>query len=199
MKNVLLAAILFNLIIGCSVQKQVNRQQVAASSQSETREEMASRLKKETKTDVTATMDQRVTETCDTSLQVPGSSLHGNKALADLLSDGYFKMESNEMEASVLVDTLSGKVTLSVIEKPRVIPHKFNRITETRVTTNKTINEEQDLKTTGSQQITTKSESESNLVVKDVRRSVSWWGIGIAILAGCLVFLIARKVRNRIL
>jgi hypothetical protein len=181
MKNVFFAIVLLTMITGCNVQKHVSRSQLNASSQTETRDEMASRLNKEIKTDIQSSVDTHTSENCDTNFQTPGSNVTGEKSLEYLLQGGSFELENSAVKGIIRVDTLSGKVTLSIDEKPKIFPHSFNRTTVTHETTNKETNEKEDLKTSAQQKTKTNSDLQSSLVDKQVEKTFNWWWIPIAV------------------
>ena len=200
MKNVLFAIVLLILVTGCNVEKHVTRDQVDASSQTESKETVASRLDKEVKTDVLTTIDTHTSENCDTNFVTPGSNITGEKPLESLLSGSSFELENSAVKGTVLVDTITGKVSFSITEKSSTIPLRFNRTTDKRETTNKEVQENEVVKSSMEQKITAKAETESDLTVKDVKRTVPWWSfVFFAVSLVCFVFFLVRFVRNRIL
>jgi hypothetical protein len=199
MKNSFFFIALLITITSCNLQKHVTRSEVNTSSQSESREEMASRLKKETQKDISASKDTRTSENCDTNFQTPGSSITGEKSLSDLLNGGSLDIENAAVRGSVRIDSVTGKLKLLLDEKPRIFPAKFNRTTEIHETTNEQSSEKQDVKASGSKEQAVKTNSSSNTVIKDVERSGSWgpWLLWIG-MAACIVFIYI-KVRKRLL
>jgi hypothetical protein len=153
---------------------------------------MASRLNKEIKTDIHASVDTHTSENCDTNFQTPGSNVTGEKSLEYLLQGGSFELENSAVKGTIRVDTLSGKVTLSLDEKPKTFPHSFNRTTDTHETTNKETNEKEDLKTSALQKTKTYSDFQSSLVEKQVERSFPWWWIPIAVCILVIAFFAFR-------
>ena len=199
MKKVFIAIALTALLSSCNVQKQVTRQDVTASSQSESKEAMASRLKKETKTDATTTTDIRTTESCDTVLNLPGSTLSREIKIRDLISNGTLNLENATVVGTITVDTASGMVILSVTEKPRQLPHIFNRTTVSRETEIKTTKQDENLKATASLSQSNKTSTENSSVSKDIKRSVPWWTIILCFLAIVILAVAIRLVWKRLL
>jgi hypothetical protein len=190
MKKIFIALSLLIMATGCSVQKKVTRDQVNTSIQNDSKEEMASRLKKETQKDIRATKDTHTSENCDTNFQTPGSSIAGEKSWGDLLNGGSLDLENAAVKGSVRIDTASGKLKLILEEKPRIFPHSFNRTTTTHQTINEQIEEKQDLKTTQTKEDKQKSSSKSKEVQKDIERTVPWWPVFFILLAiVCIVVL----------
>ncbi|MDP1624108.1 MAG: hypothetical protein Q8M08_17430 [Bacteroidales bacterium] len=200
MKHLIFAIALLAILSSCNVQKHMTREKVTASSQIQTREAMASLLKRDVNKESTSITEKRTTETVDTTFSVPGSTLQAHKSLAELLSEGVFQLESTSMKATMLVDSASGNITFSVIEKPRTFPHKFNRVTVTREESKKTVNETENHNTTNNLQKTANSETSSDMAVTDVKRSFPWRFMTlIAIGLGLIVYFAYRIIRKRIL
>lgn len=187
------------MLTGCNVQKHVTRQQSSASTQSESSEAIASRLKKQVKTDATTTKDIHTVESVDTTMFIPGSVLQGKKSLADLVSEGCFEIESNSVKGSIVLDSTSGTLSFSVIEKPRSIPHSFIRVTDTREMENKVIAENEDVQSAETKKIAASSDSSSDVLSRDVNRTVPWWIIPLVISFAILLFFVYRFVRKRLL
>ena len=192
MKNALFSFALLILVTGCNLAKHVTRDRVNASSQIESKVSMDSKLSKQTKTDIHNSVDTHTSETCDTIFQTPGSSVTGQKSLESLLTDGCFEIENNAVKGTIRLDTLSGKLSLSLEEKPRTFPCTFNRTKDTHQTTDQDIKENEDLKTSAANQTKAGSDFKSSTIQKAVKRTIPWWWIPIAV---CFVILAVYVVR----
>ena len=199
MKNALFFVAMLITISSCTLQKHVTRDQVNTSLQTESKEEMASRLKKETEKDILVSKDTHISENCDTNFQTPGSSIAGESALSDLLKGGSLNLENSAVKGSVRYDSASGKMKMYLDEKPRTFPAKFNRTTDTHETTNEQSSVKEDLKASGSKEQASKTASNSSSVTKDVQRSGSWWPWLIWIALAAVVVFVYVKVRKRLL
>ena len=200
MKIVFVFIALLITITGCNLQKHVTRNEVNSSSQTESKEQMASRLKKETQKDIRGSIDTHTSENCDTNFQAPGSSITGEKSLSDLINGGSLDLENEGIKGSVRIDSATGKVKLLLDEKPRTFQGKFNRTTDTHQTTNEQSNVKEDLKASGTKQQVSKAASNSSEVIKDVKRTVPWWAVPLGVVTALIIFFIAnfiiRKYRS---
>ena len=199
MKNVFFFIALLITITSCNLQKHVTRNEVNTSLQTESKEGMASRLKKETEKDIRGSKDTHTTENCDTNFQTPGSSITGEKSLRDLLNGGSLDLENSAVKGTVRIDSATGKVKVILDEKPRSFPGKFNRTTDIHETTSEQSKVNEDLKSSGSKEQASNSASNSSSVTKDVQRSGSWWPWLIWIAIAAVIVFVAIKVRKRIL
>ena len=192
MKNAPFAFALLILVTGCNLAKHVTQDRVNASSQIESKVSMDSKLSKQTKKDIHNSVDTHTSETCDTTFQTPGSSVTGQKSLESLLTGGCFEIENNAVKGTIRLDTLSGELSLTLEEKPRSFPCTFNRTKDTHETTDQDIKENEDLKTSSANQTIASSDSKSSTIQKDVKRTIPWWWIPIAV---CFVILAVYVVR----
>ena len=194
MKNAPFAFALLILVTGCNLAKHVTRDRVNASSQIESKVSMDSKLSKQTKTDIHNSVDTHTSENCDTTFQTPGSNVTGQKSLESLLTGGCFEIENNAVKGTIRLDTLSGKLSLSLEEKPRTFPCKFNRTVDTHQTTDQDTKMNEDLKTSAANQTKASSDSQSSTIQKDVKRTIPWWWIPIAVCFVILAFFVVRFI-----
>ena len=199
MKNVLFAIALLITLNSCTTSKHVTRDKETSSDQSESKEAIASKDKKEVKTDLKATIDTHTSENCDSNFLVPGSTLQGEKSLRDLLSDGNMNIESNTVGANIHYDSVSKTIHLVINEKARLFPVQFNKTTDTREVKDQQTNLNESSEASAVKNHKSSSESEKITVQKEVERTFPWWLIPVVVVMAVIVFVVVKEVHKRIL
>jgi hypothetical protein len=196
MKNVLLSIAMFILVTGCTVSKQVSRQLEKSTTETESQAETNSNLIRKATTDAHTTTNSKTTINVDTSFTSPGSQLSGEKPLSNLLNGDSLSVETSDLKGVVSLDTLTGRVSFRVTEKPKVFPLRYNKTTESQQTIDTNVDEKQRLITTSASDNKASQVLKKENIEKDIKRSIPWgWFIAIAIFA-VIVFFFIKAVKG---
>jgi len=180
----------------CTTQKKVNRQKVKEKT------EQTTKTKSESSTTASTTIDSRTvaitttTETADTILRIPGSSMFGVKLFTEIMSGNSLVIESDQQKVEVFWDSLQKTIKATAIDKPREIPVNFIRTTEKKELTNTQTKKEEQIVTDQETTAVLSKETESDTMNKEVTRSYMPLYITIAIALIIVITLIiwGRKI-----
>lgn len=197
MKNVLFAVALLITITSCTATKHVSREKDSASVQIQSIEVTASKENKQVKTDLKATIDTHTSEDCDSNFLVSGSSLHGEKSLRDMISDGSMNIESPTVDAQIHYDSVKKTISLVVNEKARLFPVRFNRTTDTREVKDQEINLDESSVGSAVKNQQSSSESEKEKVQKEVEKAFPVWIVPVGVIAAVLGFILFSYIHKR--
>lgn len=180
----------------CTTQKKVNRQKVKEKT------EQTIEIKSESSITASTTIDSRTvavtttTETADTILRIPGSSMFGVKLFTEIMSGNSLVIESDQQKVEVFWDSLQKTIKATAIDKPRDIPINFVRTTEKKEFTDTRTNKEEQTSTAQETKATQTKETATDTKEKEVTVSYTSLYITIAIVLIIIVSLIiwGRKI-----
>ena len=194
--------LLFIFLCGCSVSKHVNSEKLVTNSNVTEKGVLNVDQKKEKVNDIHSNIDDHITENCDSNYSVPGQTTSASKSVKDLLGGDPLIRESGNITGEVRYDSVTGKVFLTVIEKPHQLPTKFLRTIDHHEQLTDQSKEDDHALTNSTSNKNEKDSSTDQVKEKQVDTSYLGWipvVLGLAAIVGVVVFVFFKFIKPRIL
>lgn len=152
-----------------------------------------------TKTDTERETVTKVTETVDTQVRVPGSSVTVARPLTELIEKGTITAQDGPSIVRIDYDPTTGTVKATGRIESQIVPIKIHRTEEVSedVKTNETVKTNQDVDHT--QSVKADQETETKQVTTERDTSQIWQGTLLGILIMSLIILGVAELKRRFL